>query len=101
MPPIPEDDLTELEEIDYARPIPTLVRMVLLLALKDRATEVRFEPLSDRYQLSYRVGGTLFDMVPPPLSVAQKIVNVLKVISDLDITRTRVPQKGYFRVRVE
>jgi hypothetical protein len=57
------DDATAAEGLS---PVRKLLYLVLLLAVKDRATEVRFEPASDRWELRYRVAGTVYDMVPPP-----------------------------------
>src|SRR5688500_16516993 len=57
-------------------PVHKLIHLVLLIALKDRATEVVFEPRPDEIRLAYRVDGTLHDMVPPPAFLADALTQV-------------------------
>src|SRR5438874_2223185 len=61
-------DLLTLEQ--DARPARKLLQMVFLLSVKDRATEIHLEPQQDAFRMTYKVGGTYYDMVPPPLFLA-------------------------------
>jgi type II secretory ATPase GspE/PulE/Tfp pilus assembly ATPase PilB-like protein len=81
-------------------PIRLLVDLILLFSLRDRATEVGFEPGADGCRLHYRIDGTAYDMVSPPLIVARRIGQVLKVMADLDICNSRTRQTGRVRVQV-
>jgi type II secretory ATPase GspE/PulE/Tfp pilus assembly ATPase PilB-like protein len=94
----------ELSPDEYHRhlcaPVPRIIHLVLLLALRDRATDVNFEPFSDRYRLTYVVDGVAYDMVPPPLHLASAFSQVFKVIAELDFCNSRTPQVGMMRLVV-
>jgi hypothetical protein len=51
--------------------------IVLLLAMKDRATEVRYEPWRPEGALRYKVDGVYYDMVPPPSHIAPGLINAI------------------------
>ncbi|MBV9126186.1 MAG: Flp pilus assembly complex ATPase component TadA [Planctomycetes bacterium] len=89
------------EDRDDSAPVPTLVFMVLGLAIKDGATELHVEPQAEECKMNYRVNGILYEMVPPPWQIAQNITNRLKVLADLDTGKSRVVQEGSFRLQVE
>jgi type II secretory ATPase GspE/PulE/Tfp pilus assembly ATPase PilB-like protein len=76
------------------QPVPKLVHMVLLLALKDRAAEITFEPQQSEYRLSYTVDGKVYDMVSPPLHLTAAISQVFKVLAELDTCNQRAAQVG-------
>jgi type II secretory ATPase GspE/PulE/Tfp pilus assembly ATPase PilB-like protein len=75
-----------------------LVHMVLLIVLKDRATEMTFQPQPSEYRLLYTVEGTLYEMVPPPPHLAPAIIQVFKVLAELDIDRKPLAQAGGMRL---
>jgi type IV pilus assembly protein PilB len=81
-------------------PTRKLVHVVLLVAIADEATEIRFEPQQDVYKLSYRVGGMLHEMVAPPHFLVRRIANIFKVLAGLDILKSQVRQEGRMQVRV-
>ena len=99
MPAIPVVDLSDPEVCFETPPVRKLIYYVLLLALKDRATEVRFEPRRGHFTLSYRVDGVLYEMVPPPADLGPRITNTLKVMADLGILRRNALQRGLFEFR--
>jgi type II secretory ATPase GspE/PulE/Tfp pilus assembly ATPase PilB-like protein len=76
---------------------PQLAELVLLLALKDLASEVRFEPREEDYRVTYKCGGRDYEMVPPPRELAGRISQVFKIFAELDIRNRRTPQQGRFR----
>jgi len=85
--------LESLMEIQ-ASPVRKLVNMVMLLAIKDRASDIYFEPFEDEYKLRYRCDGVLYELVPPPRHLATEIADRIKVMANLDITERRLPQHG-------
>lgn len=93
-PKVPVIDLWDLEMIGSLAPTRKLVYITLLVAITYNSSEVRFEPQEREFKLSHCVAGTFYDMVPPPLKLAPYIINVIKIMADLDITRSRVPQEG-------
>ncbi|VAX41866.1 Type IV fimbrial assembly, ATPase PilB [hydrothermal vent metagenome] len=93
-------DITSAEEIAHAAPIRKLLNMVLLLAIKDQASDIHFEPFEDEFKIRVRADGVLYEMVPPPRHLANAIVSRIKVMADLDIASRRMPQDGRIELNV-
>lgn len=93
-------DLASVEEMADAAPIRKLLNMVLLLAIKDQASDIHFEPFEDEFKIRVRADGVLYEMVPPPRHLANAIVTRVKVMADLDIAERRLPQDGRIELNV-
>src|SRR5438128_5741685 len=93
-------DLESLMEIQDAAPVRKLLNMVMLLAIKDKASDIHFEPFEDEYKMRYRCDGVLYEMVPPPRHLAMAISSRIKVMSNLDIAERRLPQDGRIELNV-
>ena len=87
-----EDDV--LSEMANEAPIVKFVNLVLQQALQDRARHIHFEPFEDEFKIRYRVDGALYEMAPPPKSLALPVISRLKIISNLNISERRLPQDG-------
>ena len=77
-----------------------LLNMVLLLAIKDHASDLHFEPFENEFKIRIRADGVLYEMVPPPRHLAFAITTRIKVMADLDIAERRLPQDGRIRLTV-
>ena len=95
--PINLGDVTEL--VDSA-PVRKLLNMVLLLAIKDHASDIHFEPFEDEFRIRIKADGVLFEMVPPPKHLAFAITTRIKVMANLDIAERRLPQDGRIELTV-
>jgi type IV pilus assembly protein PilB len=93
-------DLASAEEMSDAAPIRKLLNMVLLLAIKDQASDIHFEPFEDEFKIRVRADGILYEMVPPPLHLASAIITRIKVMAELDIAERRLPQDGRIELSV-
>ncbi|HXY36824.1 MAG TPA: ATPase, T2SS/T4P/T4SS family [Planctomycetaceae bacterium] len=93
-------DLASDEEIASAAPVRKLLNMVLLLAIKDQASDVHFEPFEDEFKIRVRADGILYEMVPPPRHLANAITTRIKVMAELDIAERRLPQDGRIELNV-
>jgi type IV pilus assembly protein PilB len=93
-------DLEAIEEMAEAAPVRKLINMVLLLSIKDKASDIHFEPFEDEYKMRYRVDGVLYELVPPPRHLAPAIASRLKVMSNLDIAERRLPQDGRIQLGI-
>jgi type IV pilus assembly protein PilB len=93
-------DLTSLMEIQDASPVRKLINMVMLLAIKDRASDIHFEPFEDEFKMRYRCDGVLYELVPPPRHLATEIADRFKVMANLDIAERRLPQHGRIELDV-
>jgi type IV pilus assembly protein PilB len=87
-------DLAEIKEMMGLNPVKKLLNLVLLQAIKDKASDVHFEPFDDEFKMRYRIDGVLYEMVPPPRYVALAIASRIKVMANLDIAERRLPQDG-------
>ncbi|MFL5339297.1 MAG: ATPase, T2SS/T4P/T4SS family [Gemmataceae bacterium] len=93
-------DLDSLMEVVDAAPVRKLINMVLLMAIRDHASDIHFEPFEDEYKMRYRCDGILYEMVPPPRHLAMAISSRIKVMSNLDIAERRLPQDGRIELNV-
>lgn len=87
-------DLSELKELAESNPVKKLLNLVLLQAIKDKASDVHFEPFEDEFKMRYRIDGVLYEMVPPPKYIAVALSSRIKVMANLDIAERRLPQDG-------
>jgi len=94
-------DLDELREMAESSPVKKLVNLVLLQAIRDKSSDIHFEPFEDEFKMRYRIDGVLFEMVPPPKYVAMAISSRIKVMANLDIAERRLPQDGRIELMVE
>ena len=89
-------ELSEQELADEANsaPIVRYVDLVIYQAIKERASDIHFEPFEKDFKIRYRVDGSLYEMAPPPVPLALPILSRVKVMSNMNIAERRVPQDG-------
>ena len=87
-------DLETIKQAADSNPVKRLVNMVLLEAIKNRASDIHFEPFEAEFKMRYRIDGHLYEMLPPPKSMAVAVASRIKVMSNLDIAERRMPQDG-------
>ena len=93
-------DLAQLAASTEEAPVIKLANLILVQAIKDRASDIHIEPFENMVRLRYRVDGALLDMPPPPKNLQVALTSRIKVMSNLDIAERRLPQDGRMRVRV-
>jgi len=93
-------DLESMMELAESAPVRKLINMVFLMGIKDRASDIHFEPFEDEYKLRMKCDGVLYELVPPPRQLANAISSRIKVMSNLDITERRLPQDGRIELTV-
>jgi type IV pilus assembly protein PilB len=93
-------DLSQLAASSEEAPVIKLANLILVQAIKDRASDIHIEPFEHMVRLRYRVDGGLIDMPPPPKNLQVALTSRIKVMSSLDIAERRLPQDGRMRVRV-
>ncbi len=87
-------DLETLQKAAGQRPIIEFLNLILLQAIKARASDIHFEPFEREFKVRYRVDGVLYEMTPPPKHLALPITSRIKVMANLDISERRLPQDG-------
>ncbi|MGN1275293.1 MAG: GspE/PulE family protein [Thermoguttaceae bacterium] len=93
-------DLTGLEAMADAAPVRKLLNMVILMAIRDRASDIHLEPFETEFKIRIRADGQLYELVPPPRHLAFAITTRIKVMANLDIAERRLPQDGRIELSV-
>ncbi|HKI69649.1 MAG TPA: ATPase, T2SS/T4P/T4SS family [Verrucomicrobiae bacterium] len=97
---IEEVNLDQLAASSEEAPVIKLANLIVMQAIKDRASDVHVEPFEKNIRLRYRIDGALMDAVPPPKQMQLALASRFKIMSSLDIAERRLPQDGRMRVRV-
>jgi type IV pilus assembly protein PilB len=93
-------DITSAEALAESAPVRKLLNMILLLGIKDHASDIHFEPFESEFKVRIRSDGVLYEMVPPPRHLAVALTTRVKVMANLDIAERRLPQDGKIRLSV-
>jgi len=94
-------DLDELKELSESNPVKKLLNLVLLQAIRDKSSDIHFEPFENEYKMRYRIDGVLYEMIPPPKYIAAALSSRIKVMANLDIAERRLPQDGRISLTVQ
>ncbi|MGN0866215.1 MAG: GspE/PulE family protein [Oligosphaeraceae bacterium] len=102
-----------LQEKDYSKatdaellaaandtPIVKFVNAIIHQAIRDKASDIHFEPFGDEFRIRYRIDGDLYEMAPPPKHLAIPVISRIKVMSSMNISERRIPQDGRIEMRV-
>ncbi len=95
-----EVNLDQLAASSEEAPVIKLANLILLQAIKDRASDIHVEPFDKTTKLRYRVDGVLMEATPPPKQMQLALASRFKIMSSLDIAERRLPQDGRMRLRV-
>ncbi len=82
-------------------PVVKLVNVLILQAIKGRASDIHIEPFRKHLRVRYRQDGVLHETVSPPKRMQNAIVSRIKIMAGLDIAERRKPQDGKFQLKVE
>ena len=77
------------------------VDLVLTQAIKEKASDIHFEPFEHEFKIRYRVDGALYEMAPPPVHLANSVISRVKVMSSMNIAERRIPQDGRIMTTVD
>ncbi|MFH2137156.1 MAG: type II secretion system ATPase GspE [Candidatus Omnitrophota bacterium] len=95
-----DEKIESIEEISSQLPIVKLINIILIQAIKKKASDIHFEPFQDEFKIRYRLDGMLYDIVSPPKKLHLAITSRIKVMANLNIAETRLPQDGRIFVRI-
>lgn len=90
----PDSNNADLEAEANSAPIIRYVDLVLYQAIKEKASDIHFEPFEKEFKIRYRIDGSLYEMAPPPVHLALPIISRVKVMSNMNIAERRIPQDG-------
>jgi type IV pilus assembly protein PilB len=93
-------DVVTLERQGGEAPVVRLVNVVLASAIQKGASDIHIEPYEKEYRVRYRIDGTLYTVMSPPLKFRDAITSRLKIMAKLDIAEKRLPQDGRIKLRL-
>ncbi len=82
-------------------PAVKLVNLLLVRALRDKASDIHIEPGDASIRVRFRVDGRLIEIMRPPKSMLSALTSRLKIMANLDIAERMTPQDGKFQIRYE
>ncbi|MDD3089127.1 MAG: GspE/PulE family protein [Candidatus Omnitrophica bacterium] len=94
-------DVTEMKRESKLAPIVKMVDLMVSEAVRKRASDIHIEPQEKGLRIRYRIDGELHEVLDIPRKNQNAIIARIKILSNMDITETRAPQDGRFRVKVD
>ncbi|MFA5094623.1 MAG: type II secretion system ATPase GspE [Candidatus Omnitrophota bacterium] len=95
------NDIATLQELASRAPVIKLLNMILLQGVREKASDIHFEPFEQDYRIRYRVDGVLYEVARPPKNLSLGLSSRIKVMANLDIAERRLPQDGRIMVTIE
>ncbi len=100
----PKEELGGVEadvgEVVKSAPVSKIVSVVLRHAIEGRASDIHIEPVANQSKVRYRIDGVLHTTIVLPIYVHAALVSRIKVMANLKIDETRIPQDGRIRIKV-
>jgi type IV pilus assembly protein PilB len=96
-----EIEVSSLHDMAEKAPVIRLVNSILSQAVREGASDVHISPEKEYVQVRFRVDGKLHDVPAPPKSMILPIVSRLKILANMDIALSRVPQDGRFTIKMD
>jgi len=96
-----EIEVSSLQDMAEKAPVIRLVNSILSQAVREGASDVHISPEKEYVQVRFRVDGKLHDVPAPPKSMILPIVSRLKILANMDIALSRVPQDGRFTIKMD
>ncbi len=97
----PKIEKEEIERIVEQAPISKIVAVIIRHAVDGNASDVHIEPERERLRVRFRLDGMLHSSIFLPLRIASAVATRIKILSNLKIDETRIPQDGRFSVTIE
>ncbi len=97
---VKEKDSMELEEVTKGAPVAKIVSVIIRHAVEGGASDIHIEPLFKESRVRYRIDGVLHTSLVLPRSVHTAIIARVKVMANLKLDETRVPQDGRIRMEI-
>lgn len=89
-----------MDEVVKSAPVSKIVSVVLRHAIEGRASDIHIEPVGEQSKVRYRIDGILHTTIVLPVYVHAALVSRIKVLANLKIDETRIPQDGRIRMKI-
>jgi type IV pilus assembly protein PilB len=96
-----EMELDSLRKLVDEAPVVRLVNVIVLQAVRQRASDIHIEAQETRVRVRYRIDGALYNVMTPPRHIHAAIISRIKIMADMDIAERRLPQDGRIQLKVE
>lgn len=96
----PEQSADQLEAQANEAPIIKFVDAIMYQAIRDKASDIHFEPFEKEFKIRCRIDGALYEMAPPPKNLALPVISRVKIMSGLNISERRRPQDGRIQLKI-
>ena len=93
-------NVVDLQNAAGDAPVVKLVNLILIDAIKKKASDIHVEPYEKDFRVRYRIDGMLYEVMRPPIKLKNAITSRLKIMSDLDIAERRLPQDGRIKLKL-
>ncbi|HPG00264.1 MAG TPA: type II secretion system ATPase GspE [Kiritimatiellia bacterium] len=93
-------DLADGEVTEADAPIIKLVSLIIIEAVKSRASDIHLEPLPKKFRVRYRVDGVMSEVESPPKRLQSAIISRVKIMANMSIAEKRLPQDGRIQINV-
>ncbi len=93
-----EDD--DLKEITKSAPVVKIVSVIIRHAIEGGASDIHIEPIDKESRVRYRIDGILHTSLVLPRNVHDSIVARIKVLANMKLDETRIPQDGRIKMKV-
>lgn len=100
-PSAEEVQLSSLQDMAGEAPVVKLVNSIFAQAIRENASDIHISPQKNSVQIRFRVDGKLSEVPSPPKSLFLPIIARIKILANLDITVSRIPQDGRFTLRMD
>ena len=100
--PVTEDvEVSSLQGMAEEAPVVRLVNSILSQGVREGASDIHVSPENETVQVRFRVDGRLHEVPAPPKSMFLPIISRLKILANMDIAVSRIPQDGRFTVKMK
>jgi len=96
-----EVQIASLHDMAGEVPVVRLANSIFAQAIRDGASDIHISPQQNTVQLRFRIDGKLMDVPSPPKSLFLPIIARMKIMANMDITVSRIPQDGRFTLKIE
>lgn len=96
-----EVQITSLQDQAGEALVVRLTNSIFAQAVRSRASDIHISPQQNSVQLRFRIDGKLIEMPSPPKSIFLSVIARVKIIANMDITVSRIPQDGRFTLKIE
>ncbi|MEW6619801.1 MAG: type II secretion system ATPase GspE [bacterium] len=95
-----KETTADLESLAHEAPVIKLVNLIIMEAIKKRASDIHIECFEDEMVVRYRIDGVLYDTAPPPKWLYPAIISRIKLMAEMNIAERRLPQDGRIQLKV-